>query len=972
MRYIFVIPLLLCSALLSLAPCADGQVAIINDKVGLSSEADPYGGVLPTGLMTFRLGDDGTLLFHRNDVSVNRLYSGTYAGVTRRLADGARATGNRPVYDFLPTAGNEKGQIAVMGYDAGRRNIYLLTGAVLKTVAAQGVEADGDGLLDFLYEPALDTNGHFAFKADTTQSGMGIFYVDSAATPPLVKKVAVVDATAPEGGTFTFFDHRVSVATQSDGKVVVFFNATTTDGAGNDSAGFYVALVGGGGPAALSRVAEGLHTDFSANRVGQVVYHDFTTLSVADLNGSTVIARTDEPAPGGNTFSAFADAALNDAGTVVFQGRTYLAADPALYTTTASGLGKVALTGEVVGNEMLLSFGKPQINENGLIVFAAETMRGGNPASSIFLSDGASLVRVVGTDDAVLGTLINPATFDRSLVLYPRSLNIHGQIAFAAKLANGKEGVFVASPTSHLRAGGPGVWDDVNTWDFRIIPGPDTPVVADSATDAVLEGPIGAVASKVRSMKVGGGAGKTTLHLQTGSTLTVPKGLSLADKGALAGSATIAGNLTMITGSSLELALAGSTRAAYDFLKVTGTATLGGTLSVTKSGTFEPTRGQIFDLLDLTKRVGTFGIVALPPLNPDGQIWDTAKLYSYGSITVSGATLFSPSAGIFTGTFEGNPTAATTSGSLQLTLAPNGKLSGTIYYAGRRYTVTTILNVDGSGTMSFGVPKKTLQVQVAMVNQAPQLTAKVSTVAGQESQATAARNNPAFLTTSPYVGHYTVVLPPDLGHPEATFPQGTGYAKVTVTTRGLVTLVGVLGDGTPFSTGGQLTAGGEFPFYLPLYALKGLVAGKLVLHGATPSDPVEGTMRWLKPATTTGKFKSAIDATVTIFGSGYRNPIAPAKVLTFPSDTATFHATGGNVDPLADKTVLLGTAYAFKSTTSEPFAFTLSAATFGLGSGSFRDSANKVRTMKGVALQKQNAVIGLLIGAEQNGTFDID
>ncbi len=140
-----------------------------------------------------------------------------------------------------------------------------------------------------------------------------------------------------------------------------------------------------------------------------------------------------------------------------------------------------------------------------------------------------------------------------------------------------------------------------------------------------------------------------------------------------------------------------------------------------------------------------------------------------------------------------------------------------------------------------------------------------------------------------------------------------------------------------------------------------------MLHGSTPADPVEGTFRWLKPTTPT-----AIDATVTVFGSGYQNPVAPAKLLTFANDQATFHAVGGNVDPLPDKAVVLGTPYAFKSATAEPFAFTFSAATFGLGSGAFRDSANKVRTMKGVALQKQNEVVGLLIGTNQTGTFDIN
>ncbi|HEV7401863.1 MAG TPA: hypothetical protein VGO11_03015 [Chthoniobacteraceae bacterium] len=969
MRLASVIPLFLCSVLFLLAPKAGAQVAIANEKVALTGEADPYGGLLPSDLTVFRLGDDGTVLFHQDGPTASRLYSGTYAGTARRLADGARATGNRPVTDFLFTAGNEAGQIALMAYDGGLRNIYLLTGTTLKTVVVQGADAAGDGEFSFLYDPSLDTVGNMAFKADTTQSGFGIFFVGGTATPPVVNKVAVAGAAAPEGGTFTFFDYRTRVATQRDGRVVVFFNAAMTDDLGVDGAGFYAALVGGG-PPTITRVANGLHTDFVANRVGQVVYVDFTAINLADVTGSTVLAQVGDAAPGGDTFSTFGDAAINDAGTVVFQATT-TAGLPGLYVAAGGVVSQLAGYGTFTGAETLQGFGTPQINQNGLIAFSADVGRGGTPGTSIYLSDGTTLVRVIGTDDALAGSAIQPSALENALLLAPNSLNLHGQFAFSAKLANGKAGLFTSTPTSRLLAGGPGVWDDVATWSYRIVPGPDTPVIADSAADVVLQGPTAPVARKVRSVQVGGGTGTTTFHLQTGGTLTAPKGVTLGDHGVLSGSATIAGNLTMLAGSRLALDLAGAARPAYEFLHVTGTATLGGTLDVAKINSFEPTRGQSFDLLDLTKRVGTFAATSLPAVDPAGQTWDVTKLYTTGAIAVSGATLFAPTAGVFTGTFEGNPVAPANSGSLLLTLAPGGRLSGSIYYAGRRYIVGVTLNVDGSGTVSFGLPKKTLQVQIAMVNQVPQLTATVSTGGVAESQAVTTRANPVFPVNSPYVGHYTIALPPDPAHPEATFPQGTGYAKVTVTTRGLASVVGVLGDGTPFSAGGPLTTAGEFPFYLPAYALKGSVVGKLALHGATPADSVEGSFRWLK-STTTGKFASPIDATITVFGSGFKNPVAPAKILTFANDQAAFHAVGGNVDPLPDKTVVLGTVYAFKSTTSEPFAFTFSAATFGLGSGNFRDAANKLRTMKGVALQKQNKVAGLLIGTDQNGTFDIE
>ncbi len=337
MRLASALPLFLCSALLLWAPRAGAQLTIANEKVALTGEADPYGGLLPSDLKVFRLGDDGALLFHQDGASSSRLYSGTYAGVTRRLADGARATGNRPVTDFIFSDENDAGQLAVMAYDGGQRNIYLLTGTTLKTVAVAGAAAADDGDSTFLYEPALDRVGHLAFKADTDLSGQGIFFVDSAAKSPVLEKIAVVDNPAPGGGTFTFFDGRVSIAARQDGQGVVYFNATATDGAGPDAPGFFAALVAGGGaPAALTRIADGLHPEFAVNGVGQVVYYDSTAIYRADLTGSTMLAQAGDAAPGGDTFSLFGDAAINNAGTVVFQATTSASA-PGLYVATAGG-----------------------------------------------------------------------------------------------------------------------------------------------------------------------------------------------------------------------------------------------------------------------------------------------------------------------------------------------------------------------------------------------------------------------------------------------------------------------------------------------------------------------------------------------------------------------------------------------------------------------------------------------------------
>ena len=50
---------------------------------------------------------------------------------------------------------------------------------------------------------------------------------------------------------------------------------------------------------------------------------------------------------------------------------------------------------------------------------------------------------------------------------------------------------------------------------------------------------------------------------------------------------------------------------------------------------------------------------------------------------------------------------------------------------------------------------------------------------------------------------------------------------------------------------------------------------------------------------------------------------------------------------------------------------TFVATKFGLGTGTFLDAGKVKRTMTGVALQKQNEVLGLFSGVSQTGTVEV-
>jgi len=98
------------------------------------------------------------------------------------------------------------------------------------------------------------------------------------------------------------------------------------------------------------------------------------------------------------------------------------------------------------------------------------------------------------------------------------------------------------------------------------------------------------------------------------------------------GATMINGDYTQQAGGTLKIELGGLAQGTeYDFLKVTGALSLGGTLEVVLYGGFNPQYGNTFDLLDWGSLSGTFATVNLPSLG-EGLVWDTSKLYTTGEI----------------------------------------------------------------------------------------------------------------------------------------------------------------------------------------------------------------------------------------------------------------------------------------------------------------------------------------------------
>ena len=104
--------------------------------------------------------------------------------------------------------------------------------------------------------------------------------------------------------------------------------------------------------------------------------------------------------------------------------------------------------------------------------------------------------------------------------------------------------------------------------------------------------------------------------------------------GSSPGTTMISGNYTQHANGKLAIELGGTAQGTeFDFVDVTGTATLAGTLDVTLIDAFAPTAGDSFDILDWGTLSGTFDTVNLAALDRTLR-WDVSDLYITGELAV--------------------------------------------------------------------------------------------------------------------------------------------------------------------------------------------------------------------------------------------------------------------------------------------------------------------------------------------------
>jgi hypothetical protein len=345
---------------------------------------------------------------------------------------------------------------------------------------------------------------------------------------------------------------------------------------------------------------------------------------------------------------------------------------------------------------------------------------------------------------------------------------------------------------------------------------------------------------------------------------------------------------------------------------------------------------------------------------------------SYKTLAVELAVNASQTAGAYDGLAS---VGGTNVGMVSLTLSAKGTYTGKLSLAGLTYTLKGPITSYGALSGYAEEKGSTVQVFLNANPTGPAVSGSISATTGgavtNYTIAAMARGVFKAGVLSPsLVGRYTVVIPAISGTDVRT-PHAPGYATLTVSTKGAISLVGKLGDGTPISIASQLHADQKtWTLFKALYAgtRPGTIAGLVTFESEAGSD-ADASLDWIKPLQTKpGYYPGGFLEDVDLMAAKYTPP-------PLTSGTGSITIAGGNLgqttitNPFSIASNGKITATGTNGTTASIAVKT------GAFSGAFRfPVTNKKTSFGGVIYQKPAppAGFGLFLGPSLSGGVEID
>ena len=356
-------------------------------------------------------------------------------------------------------------------------------------------------------------------------------------------------------------------------------------------------------------------------------------------------------------------------------------------------------------------------------------------------------------------------------------------------------------------------------------------------------------------------------------------------------------------------------------------------------------------------------------------------------------------AGLCTAAVSTTPRAAT-EGSGAVTITAKGAYSAKFQLGGDKLSVAGTIDANGrffdrTGNLGIllkrkGKPNVTLTLSVnarhdqitgALIDAATIATSRID-FALVVYTSKAGPVAPFIAVPPGLIGSYTVIFQPtapggQVLTPAITidgYPQGTGWATLTVDKKGVAKLKGVLADGSPVACAAPIAQDNRWPLFASLNGGAGSISGWVTFADLAAADLAGPAVRWFRPAgAPTGVYPAgwAGGVVTDLAGSKFTPPVSAGAITGIPATTgaATIRLSGAGVTPVAvTATIDLTSKVTIGGDNSQLALAVVLTAKAGTMTGSFVNAATSQKTaFSGVIVQKLAKAFGFFLSTPQSG-----
>ena len=396
-----------------------------------------------------------------------------------------------------------------------------------------------------------------------------------------------------------------------------------------------------------------------------------------------------------------------------------------------------------------------------------------------------------------------------------------------------------------------------------------------------------------------------------------------------------------------------------------------------------PARGQVFDRW--TGDVASEGAELTFIMREDMQL--QASFIANPFRAVNGA---------YSGLIQSDPATHGSTGRFELALSAGGAFTGKIVVGGATFAISG--HFDNDGVSRFGRARLTnltidrgnlpsLTLTLGLDFASGQVTGGIVEAGGFTAELAGERPlyNPGSKLPPEMRGEYTVLLPANPANAGAAFPQGDGWATLTVSATGRVKIAGELADGAQLVWHGVLQTGNSLPMHVPLYNNQGSLSGTVTFRETPGTSDLDGLgLHWFRPsAPLASRFQDGWPDGIEIdlIGSRYVPPKAGAGARILPGlaeidadGNARLTLSGADLsgDIVQSLNISARGRVNVLGPNPEKITLTISSET-GAFTGQFvRAPGAPARKFTGVVFQKQDFGAGFFLGPMESGPIDLE